>query len=178
VSIKVKEAAQYLEAYTSKYREEYHRFINPPPVGGGYPSLPIYPYLYSNLIYCYITDNGVAIVDQEPMADMNNQPIIINGVPHMTGGREMMVGDVISSILTTKNNEQFSALKEYALAQRFYMSELTDLDDTDYSSLREIVEKNDQYIPLVLAQVLQVLIEAKDNRGSSAALHRGKSMSK
>jgi hypothetical protein len=102
------------------------------------------------------------MVDQEIMTDDNNQPIIINGMPQMSGGREMTVGDVISSILTTKKHEQFNTLKAYALAQRFYMSELTELDDSDFSSLREIIEKNDQYIPLVLAQVLQTLIESKD----------------
>jgi hypothetical protein len=30
--------------------------------------------------------------------------------------------------------------------------------------LREIVEKNDQFVPLVLAQVLQALIDAKEGR--------------
>ena len=105
------------------------------------------------------------MVDQEAMTDANNQPIMINGAPQMAGGREMTVGDVISSILTTKKIEQFSTLKAYALAQRFYQATSTDLDDSDYSSLREIVERNDQYIPLVLAQVLQVLIEAKEGSG-------------
>ena len=120
--------------------------------------------------------NGRALmVEQEVMTDGNNQPVIVNGVPQMIGGREMLVGDVIASILTTKKVEQFNTLKAYALAQRFYGSILTDLDDSDYSSLRETVEKNDQYIPLVLAQVLQALIEAKRRarhrrrRGSSGS---------
>jgi hypothetical protein len=39
---------------------------------------------------------------------------------------------------------------------------LTEIDESDYSSLREIIEKNDQYVPFVLAQVLQVLIDAKE----------------
>jgi hypothetical protein len=104
------------------------------------------------------------MVDQEIMTDSNNEPILINGMPQMSGGREMTVGHVISSILTTKKVEQFNTLKAYALAQRFYQSASTDLDDSDYSSLREMVEKNDQYIPLVLAQVLQALIDAKEKR--------------
>jgi hypothetical protein len=104
------------------------------------------------------------MVDQEPAMDINGQPIIIAGAPQMTGGREMTVGDVISSVLTTKKVDQFNTLKAYALAQRFYLKDVTDLDDTDYSSLREVIEKNDQYIPLVLAQVLQVLIESKEGQ--------------
>jgi hypothetical protein len=102
------------------------------------------------------------MVDQEVLTDINGIPVILNGQPQMTGGREMTVGDVISSILTTKKAEQFNTLKAYALAQRFYQTEVTDLDDSDYSSLRDMVEKNDQYVPLVLAQVMQALIEAKE----------------
>src|SRR5512137_1549719 len=86
------------------------------------------------------------MVDQEQLTDINGMAVILNGVPQMTGGREMTVGDVISSILTTRKNDQFNTLKAYALAQRFYQAEFTDLDNSDYSSLREIVEKNDQYI--------------------------------
>ncbi len=100
--------------------------------------------------------NGKPVmVDQEPILDNETQV-------GMTSGREMTVGDVISTILTTKKVEQFNTLKAYALAQRFYRSEVTDLDDTDFTAMRDIVEKNDQYVPLVLAQVLQVLIDAKD----------------
>ena len=111
------------------------------------------------------------LVDQEVLTDINGMPVILNGSPQMTGGREMTVGDVISSILTTKKIEQFNTLKAYALAQRFYLAEFTDLDDSDYSGLRDLVEKNDQYIPLVLAQVLQVLMDAKDG-GNKAAVRK------
>jgi hypothetical protein len=107
--------------------------------------------------------NGRAVMtEQEVMTDGNNQPVFVNGAPQMTGGREMTVGDVISSILTTKKVEQFSVLKAFALAQRFFGADVTDVDEGDYQGLREVVEKNDQYIPLVLAQVLQILIDAKE----------------
>jgi hypothetical protein len=109
--------------------------------------------------------NGRPVMtDQEVMLDINGQMVIINGNPQMIGGRELTVGDVISSILTTKKLEQFNPLKAYALAQRFYMTEFTDLDDSDFSAMREMIEKNDQYIPLVRAQVLQILIEAKEGQ--------------
>jgi hypothetical protein len=101
------------------------------------------------------------IIDQDPII-IDGQPLVSNGLPQLTGGRQMTVGDVLSSILTTKKLDQFNTLKAYALAQRFYNSESTDLDDSDYSALREVVEKNDQYVPLVLVQVLQALMDAKD----------------
>jgi hypothetical protein len=107
--------------------------------------------------------NGkLLMVDQEPLIGPDGQPALMDGRPLLGGGREMTIGDVISSILTTKKVDQFNPLKAYALAQRFYRAEVTDLDDSDHGSMREIVEKRDQFIPLVLAQVLQSLADAKD----------------
>jgi hypothetical protein len=117
--------------------------------------------------------NGRPVMtEQETLTDINGQMVVINGQPQMTGGREMTVGDVISTILTSKKNDQFNTLKAYALAQRFYLAETTDLDDSDYSGLRDLVEKNDQYVPLVLAQVLQALIETKEGAGSASEVKR------
>jgi hypothetical protein len=113
------------------------------------------------------------MTEQETMTDMNGQPVIIGGMAQLTGGRDLTIGDVISTILTTKKVEQFNALKAFALAQRFYSSELTDLDDSDYSGLRDMVERNDQFTPLVLAQVLRVLIDAKEINSGSGAKDQG-----
>jgi hypothetical protein len=114
------------------------------------------------------------MVEQEVLTDINGMPVILNGQAQLTGGREMTVGDVISSILTTKKNEQFNTLKAYALAQRFYLAEFTDLDDSDYSGLRDLVDKNDQYIPLVLAQVLQCLTDAKEDQAAGGKKSGGR----
>jgi hypothetical protein len=117
--------------------------------------------------------NGRPVMIDQEVNIVDGQPLMLNGMPQLSGGHELTVGDVISNILTTKKVDQFNTLKAYALAQRFYKSactgaagtgEVTDLDDTDHSALREVVEKNDQYVPLVLAQVLQVLIDSK-NKG-------------
>ena len=118
--------------------------------------------------------NGQPVmVDQEPII-VNSQPLLVNGIPQLTGGHEMTVGDVISTILSTKRVDKFSPLKAYVLAQRFYKAGLIDIDESDYSSLREVVESNDQYVPFVIAQVLQTLIDAKDLQDLSPAIHEGK----
>ena len=91
---------------------------------------------------------------------------VVGGQPQITGGRDLTVGDVISSILTTKKVEQFNTLKAWALSQRFYRADSVEVDDGDFISLREIVEQNDQFFPFVLAQTLQALLDAKDKAGS------------
>jgi hypothetical protein len=92
----------------------------------------------------------------------------LNGVPvtadQEPGSQELTVGGVISTILSTKKVDQFNPLKAYSLAQRFYKGGLIEIDEGDYSSLRQVIENNDQYVPFVLAQVLQALIEAKDKQ--------------
>jgi hypothetical protein len=45
---------------------------------------------------------------------------------------------------------------------RFYLAELVDIDESDYSSLIEIIDHNDQFVPFVLAYARRALIEAKE----------------
>lgn len=56
-------AAEYLDQYIKLYRNEYDRFTEPTPLGGGYPRLGISPYLDSEKLYCYITADGVVLAD-------------------------------------------------------------------------------------------------------------------
>jgi len=58
------QAADYLSRYVEAYRQEYRRLIEPPPAGGGYPSLEISPYLYAEELLCIISADGVAIIEQ------------------------------------------------------------------------------------------------------------------
>ena len=103
-------------------------------------------------------DGQPVMVDQQ-VIQHEGKPVTINNIPQLGAGHPLTVGEALATMLTTKHQTQFSLMKSYALAQRFYKSEVTDLDDSDHSSLREVVEKNEQFTPLVLAQVLQVLID-------------------
>ena len=109
--------------------------------------------------------NGKPImIDQDPYLLDNGQPIIINGLPQMVGGREMTVGDVISTILSSKKVEEFNVLKADVLARRFYLADLVDIDEADYSSLVAIIDKNDMFVPFVLAYAKRALIEAREGK--------------
>lgn len=66
--VSAKDAARYLKRYVEIYRKEFKRFTNQPPVGPGYPVLPISPYLDSNELTCYLANDGAAV------ADLSRQP--------------------------------------------------------------------------------------------------------
>jgi hypothetical protein len=48
------------------------------------------------------------------------------------------------------------------LTRRFYRADLVDIDESDYSSLLEIIDHNDQFVPFVLAYAKRALIEARE----------------
>lgn len=54
--------AEYLRRYVEAYRSEYSRFTSPAPQGGGYPPLRISPYLDAELLECFVSPDGAAIL--------------------------------------------------------------------------------------------------------------------
>jgi len=61
MQIELDELEQFFEEYLRKYREEFKKFVAPPPAGPGYPDLPISPYLQDSKFDVYLADNGVII---------------------------------------------------------------------------------------------------------------------
>jgi hypothetical protein len=72
------------------------------------------------------------------------------------------VGDIFSPILSSKKVEQFNVLRADVLARRFYRADLVEIDESDYSSLLEIIDHNDQFVPFVLAYAKRALLEARE----------------
>ena len=66
------------------------------------------------------------------------------------------VGYVLSDILSTRPTS-FKPIKAMVLAQRLYKGGLVEVDEGDFSELREIVEKDEKWVPLVRGQVLKYL---------------------
>jgi Shedu protein SduA, C-terminal len=65
------QAGRYLSAYVSQYRSQYAHITAPPPEGGGYPALPISPYLDDGTLNCYLARDGAVVLDtsNEPPQD-------------------------------------------------------------------------------------------------------------
>jgi len=106
--------------------------------------------------------NGKPVmIEQEVYLQENGQPVILNGQPHLTNGRPMTVGDVIATILSTKKVDQFNVLKADVLARRFYRADFVDLDEADLTSLLEVIDQNDQFVPFVLAYAKRALLDAR-----------------
>jgi hypothetical protein len=108
------------------------------------------------------------LVEQEVILLENGQPSIVNGLPQMSGGREMTVGDIFSTILSSKKVEQFHVLKADVLARRFYRANQVDVDEADYSALVEVIDHSEMFVPFVLAYAKRALIEAKEGRQAAA----------
>jgi hypothetical protein len=79
ITVSAATACEYLEQYLRWYRDEYNRFVSPPPEGGGYPALSIGPFLDSPHIECWVADSGYAI------AEMRQQPQSAWESPHSAG---------------------------------------------------------------------------------------------
>lgn len=59
--VTLERVAEFLFAYTHRYREAYARAITTPPDGPGYPPLPVSPYLQASDFDIYVASDGVVI---------------------------------------------------------------------------------------------------------------------
>jgi len=93
-------------------------------------------------------------LDEKPLLRQEGQGKSLKEVP-------LTVGFVISSILSGEKVKQFTPLKALALAKRFFKETETEVDEGDFSSLREMIDQNERWTPLVLGRVLEHLIDVK-----------------
>ncbi len=59
-----------------------------------------------------------------------------------------------------KDKKGFRPLKAYELAKKFYDKEEVELDQSDLIQIKELIEES-TYQPMVIAQVLEAIIEAE-----------------
>lgn len=71
MKIEAEEFGKYVRRYIQLYNEEYNKLTDAPPLGGGYPKMPISPYLKPQNLNCLILQDGVVIFDRsvEPEYD-------------------------------------------------------------------------------------------------------------
>ncbi len=62
--ISLSKVERYLKAYIREYRSQYNQMTSSE--GGGYPKLPLSPYLYEGKISCYLATDGAVILDSTP----------------------------------------------------------------------------------------------------------------
>jgi antiviral defense system Shedu protein SduA len=81
--VRAAHAAYYLTQYAQAYVGAYQRMTAPLPRGGGYPPLPISPYLEATQLSCYLANDGAVLLDsREPEAGW-----------HIAGGPAVMVDE-------------------------------------------------------------------------------------
>lgn len=76
-------------------------------------------------------------------------------------GEKRSLGKMISDILMVKNSE-VDVLKAYGWATKLSANEALEIDISDYDILYKFLDKTDIAIPLVKAQCLIIMREAKE----------------
>lgn len=76
----------------------------------------------------------------------------------------LSLGRALSQLLETE--PEGNSIKLYSWAKRLARDEVLELDSPDYTTLKNLVENSKRQVVLVKAQILQVIIEAKDIKDS------------
>ena len=79
-------------------------------------------------------------------------------------GVSLTIGEVLAEIVLAphKDKNGFRPLKGLELAKKFIDQEEVEIDKADFIQLKEVVENNESYVPLVIAQVLLLLEDVKE----------------
>ena len=74
----------------------------------------------------------------------------------------LTVGEVLANIILAphQNKNGFRPLKAYELAQKFMSQPEVEIDESELIQIKEIVEVNEAYVPLITAQVIKMLNHA------------------
>lgn len=82
----------------------------------------------------------------------------LQGQPIKDGKEELTLGMTVANILLQpRQDKKFSTLKAFSLAQKFFNENEVDLDDADLKTLKELLETDTFFSPLVTGQILKIL---------------------
>lgn len=105
-------------------------------------------------------DMKIVKLDGSPIM-VDQQQVVEKGEIKLIGGHALTVGEALAILLSNKKTPHFNPLKAFALAKRMYDTAATELDEGDVAGLRAMVNDQEQWTPLVAAQILQALEGAK-----------------
>lgn len=89
---------------------------------------------------------------------------VVNVVDEKGGKTPLTLGQVLADVALTphKVKNGFRPLKGYELAQKFYANKEVDIDRADFIQLKELIENNEAYTTLIIAQAIKLLSEVKE----------------
>jgi hypothetical protein len=88
-----------------------------------------------------------------------NKPLLnLDGSPMKEGDREIKQFNAVANALATSQNGQ--PLKCYDLALRFYSGSSVEVDESDFTLIRDVFEKS-AYVAIIKAPILRELDTAK-----------------
>lgn len=74
--------------------------------------------------------------------------------------RKITLAKALSELLDTET--EGNAIKLFSWSKKLSKTSELELDDSDYASLKKLVEETKRQVTLVKAQVLEIIINAKD----------------
>ena len=83
------------------------------------------------------------------------------------GGKKresLTLGAALAEIVLSphKPKNGFRPLKGYELARLFYNNQIAEVSPADFIQIKELVEDNEIYVPLITAQIIEMLNAAKE----------------
>lgn len=155
---------QYLQAYISKYREEFHRLTQAPPVGKSYPKIDISPFIYADEITCYLLDDAVILINNSKKktnaGSMGNNPSYNNFIQEakirfLYYNPEIQYSPLLNFTSSIKNG----ILKVY------YVNKLIEsFDFNDCYQLPPVQEKKEIHIDNLIIKLYKFNLTNKDMR--------------
>ena len=103
---------------------------------------------------------------KQTFKNLKNEDIQIVDGNDQTKKEILMLGNVIAEILLQPHKEKkgFRPLKSWELAQRFYKDKEVEIDQADFIQLKEIVEENENYNTIIIAQTLVYFNQAEQSK--------------
>jgi len=94
------------------------------------------------------------------LLDLDDRPISFDG----NSENKATVGRVIAFMLQGYKGKIFGgdSLKVLELARSFYKKDSVSLDKADFKKIKDVVTEDQQFTPIILGQVIEILDDAKE----------------
>lgn len=103
----------------------------------------------------------IKLFNKNMIIKLDKKLVNLKNEPLREGEEELRVGKALSNIVLAPQTP-FSPLKALEIARKLYGNSEVEIDKADFQQLKEAIEKNKIYPPLITGQLLEWLMEYQD----------------